>query len=86
MSKTWKKGGGTYDTDKYKYTYHVDENKLYKSVWPETPFVGPGTYNKSHIDLIIENYNNDVNHILDPTNPFFSARATLSSERVKFTP
>ena len=86
MSKTWKKGGITYDTDRYRSVYHVDEDKFYKSVWEESPFVGPDAYNRSHIDLIIGNNNNDANHILDPTNPFFSARATLSSERVKFTP
>ena len=86
MSKTWKKGGGTYDTDRYKSVYHVDEDRIYKSVWEESPFVGPGAYNRSHIDLIIENRSNDINHVLDPMNPFIIARATLSSERVKFTP
>lgn len=86
MSKTWKKGGRTYDTDRYNSAYHVDEDKFYKSVWEESSFVGPDAYNRSHIDLIIGNNNNDVNHILDPTNPFFSASATLNSERVKFTP
>ena len=86
MSKTWKKSGRTYDTDRYISTYHVDEDRFYKSVWEESPFVGPDAHNRSHIDLIMRNRNNDVNHILDPTNPLFSARATLSSERIKFTP
>ena len=86
MSKTWKKGGKTYDTDRYRSIYHVDEDKFCKSVWEEIPFVGPDAYNRSHIGLIIGSHNNDVNFILDPTNPFFSSRATLSSDRVKFTP
>ena len=86
MSKTWKKGGRTYDSDKYRSLYHVVEDTFCKCVWPESPFVGPEAYNRSHIELIMENHNNDVNHILDPTNPFFSASATLNSERVKFTP
>ena len=86
MSKTWKKGGITYDTDRYRSVYHVSEGGFYKSVWEESPYVGPDAYNRSHIDLIIENHNNHVNQILIPTNPFFSIRTTLSSERVKFTP
>ena len=86
MSKTWKKDGRTYDTDRYRSVYHVNEDKFYKSVWEESPFVGPEAYNRSHVGLLMENNKNDVNHILDPTNPFFRARATLGLERVKFTP
>ena len=86
MSKTWKKGGRTYDTDRYNSAYHINEDRFYKSIWEESPFVGPDAYNRSHIDLIIENYNNDVNNILDPANPVFSAHVTLSSERAKFIP
>ena len=86
MSKTWKKGGRTYDTDRYRSVYHVDEDKFYKSVWEESPFVGPDAYNRSHIDLIIGNNNNDVNRILDPTNPLYRVRGTSSPDRVKFAP
>ena len=86
MSKTWKKGGRTYDTDRYNSAYHVDEDRFYKSVWEESPFVGPEAYNRSHIDLIIENRNNDVNNILDATNLLYRIRAASSPERAKFTP
>lgn len=86
MSKTWKKGGVTYDTDKYRSLYHVDEDSFYKSVWEESPFVGPDAYNRSHIELIMENHNNDVNRILDPTNLLYRIRATSSPDRVKFVP
>lgn len=86
MSKTWKKGGRTYDSDRYRSIYRVYDDRFYKSVWEESPFVGPGAYNRSNVDLVRENKRNDVNNVLDSTNPFFRARATLSSDRVKFTP
>ena len=86
MSKTWKKGGRTYDTDRYRHTYHVCEDRFYKGVWPESQFIGPGAYNRSSVELVMENKRNDVNSVLDSTNPFFRARATLSSERAKLTP
>ena len=82
MSKTWKKDGRTFDTDRYNPVYHVVGDEFCKSVWPESPFVGPDAYNRSHIDLIVENYNNDVNQILEPMNPVLGVRATL----IKFTP
>ena len=86
MSKTWKKGGRTYDTDRYDSVYHVVGDEFCKSVWPESPFVGPDAYNRSHIDLIIGNQSNDVNYIVRSANPLLDARAILSTERVKFTP
>lgn len=86
MKKSWKKGGRTYDTDRYESLYHLNDDKFFKSVWPEGPIVGPDGYNRSHIDLIIDGYRNRVGHIADPTNPFFEARATLDSGKAKFKP
>jgi len=86
MGKTWKKGGRTYDTDRYNSLYHNDGDTFYKCVWEESPFIGPDAYNRSHIELIMENHNNDVNRILDPTNPLYRVRGTSSPDRVKFAP
>lgn len=87
MSKTWKKDGRTFDTDRYNSVYHVDdEDRFCKSVWSEGLFVGPNAYNRSHVDLIIGNRSNDVDYIVRPANPLLDARAILSTERVKFTP
>ena len=86
MKKSWKKGGRTYDTDRYESLYHFNEDRFYRSVWPESPFVGPDGYNRSHVDLVLENHSNRVDHIIDPTNPVFRARATLNSDKAKFRP
>ena len=86
MSKTWKKDGRTYDTDRYNSVYRVVEGRFYKNVWSEEVFVGPNAYNRSHVNLIIGNRSNDVDYIVRPANPLLDARAILSTERVKFTP
>ena len=86
MSKTWKKDGRTFDTDRYNSVYRVVEDRFYKNVWSEGLFVGPNAYNRSHVALIIGNQSNDVNYIVRSANPLLDARAILSTERVKFTP
>lgn len=86
MKKNWKRGGRTYDTDKYSLLYHFDEEKFFRSVWPESPFIGPCGYNRSHIGLIVDNGNNDVGSIIDAKNPYFEVRTTLNSGKAKFIP
>ena len=86
MKKSWKRGGRTYDTDRYESLYHFCDDRFYKSVWPESPLVGPEGYNRSNIDLMLDNRKNRVDVIKSPSNPFFEARSRLSSERAKFEP
>ena len=86
MNKSWKKCGATYDTDKYVSLYHLIENKIFKTVWQESPFVGPGSYNRSYISLITDNKINDVGYITSSANPFFESRSTLKPENAKFKP
>lgn len=84
MKKNWKRGGRTYDTDRYSLLYHFVEEKFFRSVWPE--FIGPYGYNRSHIGLIVDNGNNDVESVIVAKNPYFDARAALNSGKVKFKP
>lgn len=79
----------TYDTDKYGIRYHIVEDSvaLVKSVWEEPAYVGPESYNNSHIDRILESRNNRACDIMDQGyNPRFINRSLQSQERAKFTP
>jgi hypothetical protein len=86
MKKSWKTGGRTYDTDRYVALYHLIENKISKTVWQESPFVGPGSYNRSYISLITGNRINNAGYITASRNPFFENRSTLKPENAKFKP
>ena len=85
MKKSWKKSGRTYDTDRYEMIYHFVENRFYRSVWPESPFVGPGAYNRSHIDLMTEYSYNRVSNVINENNPYFM-RSFIDQDRMKFKP
>lgn len=87
MSKRWKKNGRTYDTDRYETSYHFVGDSFYRNTWEESPFVGPDSYNRSHIDLIMDNRYNRADFITDGKgNPYLTAKATLSPEKAKFKP
>ena len=81
----------TYDTDRYDIRYHIseisDDTAFYKSVWAMPAYVGPESYNNSHVDKILESRNNRACDILDQGyNPRFINRSLQSQERAKFTP
>jgi len=87
MSKTWKKGGRTYDTDRYEMQYRISQdNEFMKCAWASDAFVGPEAYNRSSIDLIMSNIKNSVQNIKDKSNPYYTRRGTLSEQNVKFKP
>ena len=77
----------TYDTDRYSLLYHYDEEKFFRSVWPESTFMTLAHgYNRSHIGLIVDNGINDVESVIDTKNPYFEVRTALNSGKAKFKP
>lgn len=81
---------GTYDTDKYEVRYHISESDdaaFFKSVWEVPAYVGPESYNNSHIDRIIESNNNRASDVMDcGYNPFIANRSYISQDSAKFKP
>lgn len=78
-----------YDTDKYerKFCFIGDDGEMpSRSVWEADVYVGPEAYNKGHIDNILMNNINDPDTVTDDNNPWYTTRATLSKERIKFAP
>jgi hypothetical protein len=85
--KTGKRG--TYDTDRYELRYHVleDMTAFYKSLWASPAYVGPESYNNSHIDRVIESNNNRASDVMDcGYNPFITNRGYMSQDSAKFKP
>lgn len=78
----------TYDTDRYDIRYHITEDsEFFKSVWEMPTYVGPESYNNSHIDKVLEPYNNRASDVMNcGYNPFISNRGYQSQDRVKFRP
>lgn len=87
MKKNWKRSGRTYETDRYSLLYHYDEEKFFRSVWPESSFMSlTRGYNRSHIGFIVDNGINDVEYVIDGRNPYFEIRTALNSGKAKFIP
>lgn len=83
-----KKPVRTYDTDRYDIRYHISEDTVfYKSVWAAPAYVGPESYNNSHIDRVIESNNNRASDVKDcGYNPFIANRSHMSQDSAKFKP
>lgn len=83
-----KKPVKTYDTDRYDIRYHISEDTaFYKSVWESPTYVGPESYNNSHVDKILDPGNNRASDIMDcGYNPFIANRSYQSQDAAKFKP
>ena len=78
-----------YDTDRYEMHFRIseDDSSISKSVWEANAYVGPESYNNSHIDKVFEPDGNRTNDILSVGyNPYIENRAYISKEKAKFTP
>ena len=85
--KIWKTST-TYDSDKYEETFRAsktDNDFLSLGIWACKTSVGPGAYNMSHIDKIINNSRNEGWYIMEPENPYYTSKCgSLSIMRVIF--
>ena len=83
-----KKSRRTYDTDRYEIRYHISEEAtVHKSVWASPAYVGPKSYNNSHVDKVLNPINNDAHDVSDAAyNPFMANRSLQSEENAKFRP
>ena len=57
----------TYMSDRYDMKYHLceDGESFSRNVWEDSPYVGPESYDLSHIDLIMDDYSNRARYIID---------------------
>jgi hypothetical protein len=77
----------TYMSDRYEMKYHLpcdDDGFLVRTMWEDSPFVGPESYDLSHVDIIMDSYANGPRYILDGDD--FQAWLRKSYKQQQFRP
>lgn len=74
-----------HETDKYVIVYDYKDEQLSKHVWEDYSLHGPGGFDLSFIDYVLDG-RNDILDILKPNYGSALTRAQLVIQKVKFKP